>query len=191
MHVPFRSVGICSLNVVLVVLLLLVNPQTGCATTPALVQSVQLPVELASQMAGIALQTCVVKGAAVSVSLVDGRGELQVFLRGDGAAPHTAELSRHKAYTAVSLAALQGHHTTSELADAMRQSRSPIGALPLPADSIRAITPVAGAVVLHHDQLLAGLGVSGARQGEIDEQCALAAEGWFEGLFEAAVEPGL
>lgn len=190
MHLQVRFVALCCLRAALVVLLLLVNPLGSGATTPALVTSLQLPVDLATEIAGVALQACSAQGAAVSVSLVDERGQLQVFLRGDGAAPHTAQLSEHKAYTAVSLAALQGFHTTSELVDAMHRSRSPIGALPLPADSITAITPVPGGIVLRHDQLVAGLGVSGARQGEIDEQCALAAERWLDGRFVSVPDQG-
>lgn len=179
MQSPCRWIGVRCLSLLLMVLLCLVLPQASSALTPSLVTRVQLPVDIGSELATVALHTCAKKGADVSVTLVDSQGQLQVLLKGDAAAPHTAELSRHKAYTAVSLAALQELHTTGELADAMRLSKAPIGALPLPADSIESITPMAGAVVLRHgQQLLGGLGVSGARQGETDEQCALAAERW-------------
>jgi uncharacterized protein GlcG (DUF336 family) len=169
------------LHVILMALLLLAFPQSSWADSSGLLQFVGLPVDLASGLASVALQTCRDRGASVSVSVVDPQGRLQVMLMGDHASPHTSELSRHKAYTAVSLAALQDVHTTTELAEAMRLTKASIGLLPLPADSIEGITPVPGGVVLRSNgsnQLLAGLGVSGARQGQLDEQCALAAEQW-------------
>lgn len=168
-------------------------PQAAAAGSPDLVQSLRLPADLANETAVMALHSCAQQGSAVSVSLVDSQGVLQVFLQGDGAAPHTAELSRHKAYTAVSLAALQGLHTTAELADAMRKAGASIGMLSLPADAVEGITPVPGGVVLHSHQhaLIGGLGVSGARQGQIDERCALEAEAWLLGQLQpqAGVTP--
>lgn len=181
------------LHVVLTALLLLVFPQGSWANSSVLLQSVGLPVDLASDLASVALHTCLDQGASVSVSVVDAQGRLQVMLMGDHAAPHTTELSRHKAYTAVSLAALQGVHTTSELAEGMRLSKAPIGLLPLPADRIEGITPVPGGVVLRTSdstQLLGGVGVSGARQGQLDEQCALAAEQWLLSQLDQALSPG-
>jgi uncharacterized protein GlcG (DUF336 family) len=164
----------------LVALLALGFPQGSSAVTHALLQSPRISIDLASGMATIALEHCEQRGAAVSVTVVDPQGQTQVFLQGDGAAPHTRELSQHKAYTAVSLAALQGFHTTSELAEAMRVSKAAIGLLPFPADSVEGITPVPGGVVLRSNQLpIGGIGVSGARQGQLDEQCALDAEVWF------------
>lgn len=171
----------------LVAALALGYPQAAAAGSPELIQSLRLPADLANQTALTALHSCGQQGSAVSVSLVDSHGVLQVFLQGDGAAPHTAELSRHKAYTAVSLAALQGLHTTAELADALRKANAPIGMLPLPADAVEGITPVAGGVVLrsHQQALIGGLGVSGARQGQMDERCALEAEAWLLGQLQA------
>jgi uncharacterized protein GlcG (DUF336 family) len=176
----------------LVALLALGFPQGSSAITHALLQSPRLSIDLASGMASIALTRCEQRGAAVSVTVVDPQGQVQVFLQGDGAAPHTRELSRHKAYTAVSLAALQGFHTTSQLADAMRQTKASIGLLPLPADSVEGITPIPGGVILRSDQLLiGGIGVSGARQGQMDEQCALDAEAWLMDQFTATKEPAV
>jgi uncharacterized protein GlcG (DUF336 family) len=179
MRLGIRSLVLPFLRAALVLLLCLVSPQASGAAPTALLTWVELPIDLASSLSQVALQSCARQGADVSVSLVNAQGQLQVFLKGDSAAPHTAELSQHKAYTAVSLAALQGMHTTTELADALRQSKAPIGSLPLPADSVEAITPIPGGVVLRHgERLLGGLGVSGARQGLIDERCALAADTW-------------
>lgn len=175
----------------LVAALALGYPQAAAAGSSDLLQSLRLPADLASQTALTALHSCGQQGSAVSASLVDSHGVLQVFLQGDGAAPHTAELSRQKAYTAVSLAALQGLHTTAELAVAMRKADAPIGMLSLPAEPVVGITPVAGGVVLrsHQQELIGGLGVSGARQGQLDERCALQAEAWLLEQLEAPAEP--
>ncbi len=121
-----------------------------------LLQSPHLAIDLTRGMASIALHSCELRGAAVSSTVVDPKGQAQVFLQGDGAAPHTRELSRHKAYTEVSLAALQVFHTSAELADARRQSKVAIGLLHLPADSVEGITPSPGGVVLRSDLLLVG-----------------------------------
>ena len=186
MQLQRHSVVVGILHAVLVAVLCLVVPQASAAANPSLVSTTQLRVDVARELAAVALSSCARHGSDVSVSVVDPHGQLQVFLRADTAAPHTAELSEHKAYTAVSLAALQGLHTTSELADAMHQSKAPVGLLSLPADSVRAITPVPGGVVLRQgDQLVGALGVSGARTGQADEQCALAAETWLIQLLEA------
>jgi uncharacterized protein GlcG (DUF336 family) len=140
-------------------------------------------------MASIALHSCELRGAAVSSTVVDPKGQAQVFLQGDGAAPHTRELSRHKAYTEVSLAALQVFHTSAELADARRQSKVAIGLLHLPADSVEGITPSPGVVVLRSDLLLGGgIGVFGARQAEVGEMCALDAQAWLMGQFDTSTE---
>lgn len=181
------------LQALLLALLLLVSPQSSWATPEPVIEVIGLPVDMASDLASRALHTCAEQGASVSVSVMDTQGRLQVFLKGDHAAPHTAELSRHKAYTAVSLAALQGVRTTSELAQALRQSKAPIAMLPLPSDRIEGITPVPGGVVLRtdQDQLLGGLGVSGARQGQLDEQCALAAEAWLMAQLDGSTQPAL
>jgi uncharacterized protein GlcG (DUF336 family) len=72
----------------------------------------------------------------------------------------------------------------------MRKASAPIGAPPLPSDSIDAITPVPGGVVLRwQNELLGGLGISGARQSQIDEDCALAAEAWLLDQLSPQLQP--
>src|SRR5581483_2836755 len=55
-------------------------------------------VRMALTIAEAALAEC---GVKTSVAVVDRTGRLRVFLQGDGAAPHNLELSRRKAYTAL------------------------------------------------------------------------------------------
>jgi uncharacterized protein GlcG (DUF336 family) len=59
-------------------------------------------------IAQTALETCTQQGYRVSVHVVDRNGEVLVAIRGDGAAPHTMENSRRKAYTALTFGAPSG-----------------------------------------------------------------------------------
>lgn len=174
----------------LLVFLIPLPAWSATAESSPLLPELRMPLNLALSTASTAVEVCASRGAAVSASVVDQHGQLLAYLHGDGAAPHTAELSRHKAYTAASLASLQGFHTTTELVVAMRKASAPIGAPPLPSDSIDAITPVPGGVVLRwQNELLGGLGISGARQSQIDEDCALAAEAWLLDQLSPQLQP--
>lgn len=173
------------LAALLVAVLMLGSPQvswastvaTPAATSPELITSVRLPMARAEALAHSALLACRTRDAAVSVTVVDAQGVPQVVLRDDQAAPHSLELSRQKAYTAVSLAALQQLHTTSELVEGLTRQPLATGDLALPSAPVAGITPLPGGVVVRwQGHLLAGLGVSGARQGLVDEACALEAE---------------
>jgi uncharacterized protein GlcG (DUF336 family) len=59
-----------------------------------------LSYEAAKVIATTAVETCQAKGFRVSATVVNRDGDTIVQLRGDGAAPHTVENSRRKAYTA-------------------------------------------------------------------------------------------
>ena len=59
-----------------------------------------LSLAVAKTIAETALASCVEKGFACSVVVVDRAGETLVALRGDNAGPHTMENARRKAYTA-------------------------------------------------------------------------------------------
>jgi len=172
------------LSLLLAVLVWLAHPWAGLAASDgealgsALVAPPpQLSLPLAEQLADDAVRLCQRSGSFVSATVVTATGAPQVMLSGDGAVPHSRGLSQQKAYTAVSMAALQGLHTTSELQDALAHPRFSIGNLGMPSDPVAQITPVPGGVVIRwQGAVLAGLGVSGARQGSIDERCALDAE---------------
>lgn len=133
----------------------------------------RLSLSLAMEAATVAIESCASQGAAVSASVVDQHGQTLLQLRGDQSAPHTFELSLHKAYTAVSLAPLQGMQRSSEVAVGLRARQQPIGGLALPAAPLTKITPIAGATVIKlNSEVLGALGISGARSGMLDESCA-------------------
>ena len=133
----------------------------------------RLPWTLADTLAAKAIANCQQQGAHVSATVVDQHGLPIVQLQGDGAAPHTWNLSFQKAYTAAALGPLQGVSTTSAVAAKLRASQQGVGELALPTTSVANITPIAGGMVIETDhEVLGGIGVSGAKSGLQDEQCA-------------------
>ena len=75
----------------------------GALAVPASAQLLarkDLSVAITKTIAETALASCLEKGFACSVVVVDRAGETLVALRGDNAGPHTLENARRKAYTA-------------------------------------------------------------------------------------------
>ena len=58
--------------------------------------------DAALDVVAAALRHCRAEGQKVSVTVVDAAGRVKASVRDDGAAPHTAEHSMRKAYTALS-----------------------------------------------------------------------------------------
>src|SRR5688572_5442800 len=64
-----------------------------------------------------AVAACAAKGYKVTATIVNKDGQLVAVFRGDGAAPHTLDSSRQKAYTAASFSAIVNMDKTSEIAE--------------------------------------------------------------------------
>lgn len=125
----------------------------------------QLPLALAKEAAEVSLDTCQKQGYRVSVAVVDRHGLLKVHLRGDGAAPHTLDSSRRKAYTAASF-----RDATSRL-DALIRSRPDAAGL----RDIPGFLALGGGLPIRAGaDVIGGIGVGGAPGGEKDEACAQA-----------------
>ena len=133
---------------------------------PALAQAPQTEknVSMALSMAIMqgALDQCAKDGYKVSVVIVDKGGNVAASVRGDGTGPHTMEFARMKAYTA------RTRNQTS-LAT-MKQMEDPaMGFL----RQIPNVVGVGGGVPIHAgNEVIGGVGVSGAPGGEKDEVCA-------------------
>jgi uncharacterized protein GlcG (DUF336 family) len=133
---------------------------------PALAQAPQTEknVSMALSMAIMqgALDQCTKDGYKVSVVIVDKGGNVAASVRGDGTGPHTMEFARMKAYTA------RTRNQTS-LAT-MKQMEDPaMGFL----RQIPNVVGVGGGVPIHAgNEVIGGVGVSGAPGGEKDEVCA-------------------
>jgi uncharacterized protein GlcG (DUF336 family) len=115
-----------------------------------------------------ALRHCRTEGQKVSVTVVDAAGRVKAAVRDDGAAPHTAEHSMRKAYTALSYKV----HSAEYGKRAQEAKGIAIGPQLLPN-----ITTAAGGVPIRHGNAVIGaVGVSGtpgsAGGGEHDAKCA-------------------
>jgi len=142
------------------------------ATLPHAAESVAneptISADAALAAAGAALAHCRKEGQHVSVTVVDASGRVKAAVRDDGAAPHTAEHSFRKAYTALSY-----RMPSAEYGKRAAQAKgAAIGPQLLPH-----ITTAAGGLPIRSGNAVIGaIGVSGtpssAGGGEGDAKCA-------------------
>ena len=133
------------------------------ASAQGLVAQKALSAEMDKQAAHGAIEKCRTQGYRVSVTVVDADGLLKSYDPDDGTGPHTIDLSRKKAFTAVTQKKLSG-----EVAQQW-------GNRPPPA--IDGIVTLAGGVPIKVGyEVIAAIGVSGAPAGSPagvnDEVCA-------------------
>ena len=136
------------------------------AAAPALAQAPQVEknVSMAMAMAIMqgAIEQCTRDGYKVSVVIVDKGGNVAASVRGDGTAPHTMEFGRLKAYTA------RTRNQTS--LQTMKLLEDPANAF---IRQIPNVVGVGGGVPIRAgNEVIGGVGVSGAPGGEKDEVCA-------------------
>jgi uncharacterized protein GlcG (DUF336 family) len=121
--------------------------------------------ETALKAAQAALKKCRDSGYQAAVAVVDRMGVVQVLLRDRFAGPHTPDMARAKAYTAVSF-----RTNTTELAEATQPGRPQSGIRHRPD-----VAAVGGGLMIEAGgSLLGGIGVSGAPGGKEDDRCAAA-----------------
>jgi uncharacterized protein GlcG (DUF336 family) len=124
-----------------------------------------ISLEMAQAIVQGTVERCRADGFHVSVTVIDGSGLLKAFLRDEGAAPHTIDLSRRKAYTALTFAS----RWKSSL-DAANAWHSTLGS---PMPNIEGTAGVGGGVPIKlGNDAIAAVGVSGAVGGDKDEICA-------------------
>jgi len=112
-----------------------------------------------------AMKKCRDGGFQATVAVVDRMGVVQVLLRDRFAGPHTPDMARAKAYTAVSF-----RTNTTALAEATQAGRPQSGVRHLPG-----VAAVGGALTIEAGgALLGAIGVSGAPGGKEDDDCAAA-----------------
>jgi uncharacterized protein GlcG (DUF336 family) len=123
-----------------------------------------LSLAVAKTIAETALASCIEKGFACSVVVVDRAGETLVALRGDNAGPHTMENARRKAYTARSF-----RQATSAYAKKFADN-DPVVRQQVTLPNIIAIP--GGLPIKIGDDVIGGAGVSGTPG--VDEPCVQA-----------------
>ena len=150
-----------------------VRVQTQSPAASATLRTMKvLPAVWSVEGASAAVEACRLKGYYVSAAVVGADGLRQVVIRGDGATPHTIENSFNKAYTMITLGPIQKKDTTGEIQQAVTR---PAFSTSMPPSSLPGLTFVPGGIAVKVDgQVIAGLGVSGAPDGNIDEACARA-----------------
>jgi uncharacterized protein GlcG (DUF336 family) len=110
------------------------------------------------------LEQCTKDGYKVSVIIVDKAGNVAASLRGDGTNPHTMEFGRLKAYTARTRG-----QTSLEFKNLTDKPEN------VYLKQIPNVVAVGGGVPIKAgNEVIGGVGVSGAPGGEKDEVCALA-----------------
>ncbi len=127
---------------------------------PAIVDIKRMSMDAALRMASAAVARCRTEGVQVGVTVVDRGGHPQVVLRDVLAMDLTLEMSRKKAYTAMSF-----NTPTSRLG---ARASSPL------ANHEALMFSGGGLPVTAAGSILGGIGVSGAPSGEVDEVCAQA-----------------
>jgi uncharacterized protein GlcG (DUF336 family) len=123
-----------------------------------------LSYRMARTIAEAAIESCGAKGYQVSAVVVDRAGETMVAMRADGAAPHTMENARRKAYTALSFRV-----ATSDYAKRFADN-NPVVRQQVTLPSVIAIP--GGLPVKLGEDVIAGVGVSGSPG--VDEPCVQA-----------------
>jgi uncharacterized protein GlcG (DUF336 family) len=121
--------------------------------------------ETALKAAQAALAHCRASGFQAAVAVVDRMGVVQVLIRDRFAGPHTVEMARDKAWTAVSF-----RTGTTELAQATQGDSPQSGIRNRPG-----VAAVGGGLIIEGaGAILGGIGVSGAPGGKEDDACAAA-----------------
>jgi uncharacterized protein GlcG (DUF336 family) len=123
-----------------------------------------LSVTAALTIAQTAYETCKAQGYKVSVHVLGREGQVLVGLRGDGTGPHTFENSQRKAYTARTFGSSSG-----EFAQRIKD-----GANLGPSLLTGVIAIQGGLPIKIGDDVIGGVGVSGAPGGDKDEACSKA-----------------
>ncbi len=122
----------------------------------------RLSLETALRIAQAAIAQCRKEGVQIAVTVVDRGGHEQVVLRDVLAMDITVPISKQKAHTAMAF-----NSPLSQMEDRFK------GAYGVP--KMEGLVISAGGIPVNvAGNLMAGIGVSGAPSGEIDEKCARA-----------------
>ena len=129
-----------------------------------LLQQKSLSSGIALALAETTMAVCKANGYAVSVTVVGRSGEIILQVRGDNTGPHTVENSMRKAYTARTFRVPSGEIVT-------RLKNDPTFAL----IHLNNVIANQGALPIKvGDEVIGGIGASGAPGGDKDEACVKA-----------------
>ncbi len=121
---------------------------------------------LAKDIAEAAVEACAMKKYNVTATVVDRAGYLQASLRADNAGPHSLDSAYRKAFTSASL----------KIPSAVLMENGQKFPAAANVKDIGLLLALSGGVPIKvGDEVIGAVGVGGAPQGSIDEECALAA----------------
>ena len=139
---------------------------SSVASAQGVVAQRELSLAAANQMAQAAVELCRKNGFRIAVTIVDSGGQIRLFHKDDGAAPHTVDASFRKAYTA----------RTYRVPSAEFMKRTEVGG---PRPGLRAINNTIGVPgglpIKIGNETIGGIGIAGAPGDKGDEACAEAA----------------
>lgn len=146
---------------------------TGPAATAQVNRSgYVLPLDLAVEVAHVAVRTCAAQGWSVTAVVVDTAGLIRVQMRGDHSTVHTDVTAFRKGYTVVSMGPIFGFDRSGVFGDLVRASPNGAGSA---LTTIPNVIALAGGVAIRKgDEIVAAIGVGGAPGGDKDEKCAAA-----------------
>ena len=125
-----------------------------------------MSLELANQVAAAGVASCLASGYNVTVTVVDRAGGVRAVQRADNAGPHTLGASQQKAFTSAS-----AKNATTAMLDVMQ--KNPAAAT---LNDIPGFLVLGGGVPIKvGNEVIGAVGIGGAPNGNLDEQCALAA----------------
>jgi len=140
------------------------------AATSAYAQGVirtnRLSAALAAELAAATVEACVKLDQQVTVVVLDTSGVHQAMIRGDGAGIHTIDGAHYKAFTAMTFKT-----DTINIVERAAKGRVSSSFARVP----NLLLAQGGVVVKVGDEVIAAIGVSGARGNNMDTQCARAA----------------
>lgn len=145
-------------------LALLALPPHALAAQPDMLPVKQISMELARDIATVAVETCRKDGYNVSAVVLDRAGNVQVALRDTLATRHTLEIAERKAGMTVMSGAASG------------EFRAARGDIRPELNHIAGLIVMEGALPIRAaGSLIGAIGVSGAPGGDKDDACAAAA----------------
>lgn len=122
--------------------------------------------KLASEMAAAAVEDCSSKGYNTVAVVVDRSGYMKAMARADNARPHAIDIAYRKAHTSAMLG-----YETSRLAENIQAGRTPASILNTPNFT----SLLGGFPIKLGNEVIGGMGVSGAPGGEFDAACVATA----------------
>lgn len=147
---------------------------THVAPSLALEMQPILPTALAIKAAAVSVESCNTNGNKVTTTVLNSEGNILVVIRNESAGPHTVEHSFNKAYTSVSFGRSFNLGSTRAIIAGTKPGKG-IGEFPLPANPLKGLRYIIGGVNTYtNSKLIGSIGVAGAPNGDLDENCGQA-----------------